>query len=336
MTLRIAVIGAGRIAELGHIPGFQKAGAQVVALCAQSNPNLKAMAERFGIGRCYYDWRTLLEDGDFDAVSICTPPALHAEMTVESLRRGYATLIEKPMAMTLEECDHMIEAASSVTLMIAHNQRFSPRHVLAKQIFASGRLGKPQMAYTVFGHRGPERWSPEQKWYFRPELAGAGVMSDLGSHKIDLLRWMLGQEVTAVSAFTATFQKDTPLDDTSVASIQFSQGTLANVQASWALPLGVEDGVTIYCERGVLRVPGDMGQPVQTIETQADGQDVESTHDFSRDDPAGWFGMAAAFVQAVEQGKPSPVSGEEGRATMRAVYAAYESAAQKTVIRLTN
>ncbi len=337
MALRIAVIGAGRIAELGHLPGFARTGAHVVALCAQSNPNLKAMAARFGVERCYYDWRALLADGGFDAVSICTPPALHAEMTVESLRRGYATLVEKPMALTLDECDSMIEAAqpSGTPLMIAHNQRFSPRHVLAKRLLDAGRLGRPQMAYAVFGHRGPEYWSPEQKWFFKPELAGFGVMADLGSHKLDLLRWLLGQEVAAVSAFTATFQKATSLDDTSVASLQFSGGALGSIQASWALPLGVEDGVTIYCERGVLRVPGDMEQPVRTQEWREDGQSVEASHSFESGDPAGWFGMAAAFIRAVERGEPPPVPGEEGRATMRAVFAAYQSAAQKTVIQLT-
>ena len=60
------------------------------------------------------------------------------------------------------------------------------------------------MAYAVFGHRGPEYWSPEQKWYFQPGMAGFGVLADLGSHKIDLLRWLLDQEVTAVSAFTVS------------------------------------------------------------------------------------------------------------------------------------
>lgn len=336
MTLRVAVIGAGRIAELGHLPGFAQAGASVVALCAQSNHNLRALADRFGVPRIGYDWRAVLDEGGFDAVSICTPPALHAEIAVESLRRGYATLVEKPMAMTLDECDQVIEAArtSGAFLMIAHNQRFSPRYRLAKRLLDAGRLGKPQMAYAIFGHRGPEYWSPDQKWYFDPEKAGFGVMGDLGSHKIDLLRWLLGQEVSAVSALTATFQKASPLDDTTVTSLQFSGGTLANLQVSWALPLGVEDGVTIYCERGVLRIPGEMAQPVHTLEWQEGGQEVETSHSFASNDSAGWLGMIAAFVQAVERGESPPVSSEEGRATMQAVLAAYDSAAQKKLIEL--
>jgi UDP-N-acetylglucosamine 3-dehydrogenase len=336
MTLRVAIIGAGRIAELGHLPGFAQAGAHVVALCSQSSPNLKALADRFGVRHIGYDWRAMLDEGGFDAVSICTPPAFHAQIAVESLRRVYATLVEKPMAMTLDECDQIIEAArtSSRFLMVAHNQRFSPRHRLAKRLLDAGHLGKPQMAYAIFGHRGPEYWSPDQKWYFDPEKAGFGAMGDLGSHKIDLLRWLLGQEVSAISALTATFQKASLLDDTTVASLRFSGGTLANVQVSWALPLGVEDGVTIYCERGVLRIPGDMAQPIHTLEWRADGQEVETSHSFESDDPAGWLGMIAAFVQAVERGEPSPVSGEEGRATMQAVLAAYESASQKILIRL--
>src|SRR5258706_10503000 len=207
MPLKIAIIGAGRIAELGHLPGFGRAGAEVVALCSQSNPNLPALAERFNVKRCYYDWRAMLDEGGFDAVSICTPPALHAEMAVECLQRGLATLLEKPMALSLAECDRIIEAAqkSGTLLMIAHNQRFSPAHQLAKRMLDYGNFGKPLMAYSVFGHSGPEHWSPDQKWYFRPDLAGFGVMADLCSPKIDLLRWLFQQKVVIVSAVPRPF-----------------------------------------------------------------------------------------------------------------------------------
>src|SRR5512141_2087285 len=109
--LRVGVIGAGRIAELGHLPGYVKAGAEVVAICDVDQGNLNRLAEQFHIPRCYADWRAMLADGQLDAVSVCTPPSLHCQMVVASLQRGYHTLVEKPLALSLEECDQIVAAA---------------------------------------------------------------------------------------------------------------------------------------------------------------------------------------------------------------------------------
>ena len=226
--LRVAVIGAGEIARRGHLPGFVKAGAQIVALCSRRNPRLPDLAAKYG-AKYYYDWREMLREGGFEAVSICTPPALHSEMAVESARRGCHILVEKPMALTLDECDRMIEAAAKagVLLMVAHNQRFAAHHRQARQILQSGRLGRPYLVHTVLGHGGPEHWSPAQEWYFQPDQAGQGALADLGSHKIDLLRWLLAQEVVEVGAMSATFEKATPANDTAICLLRFNQGTLA-------------------------------------------------------------------------------------------------------------
>ncbi|MCC7206239.1 MAG: Gfo/Idh/MocA family oxidoreductase, partial [Anaerolineae bacterium] len=88
MALKAAIIGAGEIAKRAHAPGYLQAGADVVALCSRPGADLDGLAAAYHIERCYHDWRRLLDDGGFDVVSICTPPALHAEMAVECARRG--------------------------------------------------------------------------------------------------------------------------------------------------------------------------------------------------------------------------------------------------------
>jgi UDP-N-acetylglucosamine 3-dehydrogenase len=325
MALRIAIIGAGRIAELGHLPGFAQAGAQVVALCGRSKPNLEAMAERFGVERCYDDWRTLLEDGGFDAVSVCTPPVLHREMVVASLEQGYHVLVEKPMAVSTAECDDMIAAADRTKrlLMIAHNQRFRAQHIVAKQILDSGRLGQVRRVHAVFAHGGPERWSPTGQWYFDIAAAGFGVMIDLGYHKIDLLRWLLGQEIAKIQAMTATFEKPTILDDTASALMQFEGGTLGTIQVSWAHHPDVIDSVTIDCEKGSIAVPSSFTEPVRVVEQTEAGQRIETSIICHTVNGQGWFGAAGAFVTAINDGLPSPVPGTEGKATLDAVLQAY-------------
>jgi predicted dehydrogenase len=326
-TPRIALIGAGKIAELGHLPGFAQAGARVTALCDVNERHLQALANAYGIERRYQDWRGMLAAGGFDAVSICTPPALHSEMAVACAQQGLHILVEKPMALTVQQCDAMIAAAdrAGVVFMVAHNQRFSPRHVVAKEILDAGQLGAPRRVHTVFAHAGPEHWSPDQAWYFNPVLSGPGVLLDLGYHKIDLLRWLLDQEVTAIRAFAAAFEKSSAVDDAVVAAVQFSGGTIGSLQVSWVERPGFDDFTTIHCERGVIRIPSQATEPVCVAEQRRSGLVVESTYLYTTSDPVGWFGAVAAFVETVQHGGQSPVPGTEGKATLAAVLAAYAS-----------
>jgi len=335
-SLRVGIIGVGQIALRGHLPGYEQAGAKVVALCDDKNPNLNEIADQCGLERTHLDWREMLQEGGFDAVSICTPPALHAQMAVESARRGYHILVEKPMAVTLEQCDQMIEAASQadVLLMVSHNQRFMAPHLIAKEILDSGCLGKPYLAHAVFGHGGPEKWSPTQRWYFKPAAAGLGVIGDLGYHKIDLMRWLLGQEVVEVSAFAHTFEKDTSLEDTAACALCFQDGTLATLQVSWVFRPDWENSLVVRCEHGVISIPTETTDPVRLLEGR-DARSVRETMYLQHTtDPSGWSGSVAAFVRAVTQGELSPVPGTEGKATLVAVLAAHQAAVNRTVVRL--
>lgn len=325
--LRAAVVGGGKIAELGHLPGYQAAGVDVVALSERTPAKLDLMADRFGIPRRYLDWRALLADGGFELVSICTPPALHREMVVEALHRGYHTLVEKPMALTEAECDAMIAAAeaSGRLLMVAHNQRFRSQHRVAKSILDTGRLGPIRRVHAVFAHGGPERWSPDQTWYFDQALAGQGVLLDLGYHKLDLLRWLLGEEIVWIQAATATFEKPTSAEDSAVAILSFSGGALGTLQVSWAHHPDVPDSITIDGERGTLTVPSDPAAPVRVLEQAAWGGVLESLITPDPSGGPGWLPAVEAFVHAVRHGEPSPVSGSEGKAALRAVLQAYTS-----------
>lgn len=334
--LRVAILGAGKIAELGHLPGYVQAGAAIVAVCDTDASALQRLGDKYQIDRRHTDWRQMLAMGGFDAVSICTPPSLHADMAVASAQHGYHVLVEKPMALTLNACDRMIEAARSANklLMVSHNQRCAARHVIAKRILDSGRLGRPYVARATFAHGGPENWSPRQTWYFDAGPTTQGVMADLGSHKIDLLRWLLGQEVTEVSAFGATFEKATKADDTAVLSLRFSGGTLASIYVSWAQRPRMTDDLAIQCERGTLLVPTDASEPVRVLEPGQGGTVAESVYAFDAAGEPGWLAAVAAFVDAVTNHKQSPVSGEDGRATMAAVLAAYDAFANRRVVQL--
>lgn len=335
-ALQVAVIGAGQIAQRGHLPGFLQAGAEITAICDNGHSDLEEIAARFNVRRCYSDWQEMLAEGGFDAVSICTPPYLHCDMALAAARRGHHVLVEKPMAMTLEECDRMSAAAeqAGVLLMVSLNQRFMAAHQAAKEILDSAALGRPYLVHGVFGHSGPEVWSPAQQWYFRPEQAGKGVVSDLGYHKIDLVRWLTGQDLTQVSAVTNTFEKQTALEDTAAILFQLSGGTLGTLHVSWVFHPDWDNSLVIRCERGVLTIPTEAADPVRVLRVDDEGRQVEQSYHTATEDISGWFGAVGAFVRAVEKGEPSPVPASAGRAALAAVLGAAEAAAQKRVVSL--
>ncbi|MGA2977139.1 MAG: Gfo/Idh/MocA family oxidoreductase [Spirochaetia bacterium] len=331
--LKVAIIGLGQIAKLGHIPGYQKAGAQIVAACDVSEQSAKQACEAFEIPKAYVDWKEMLSKGGFDAVSICAPSAFHCAMAVESAQRGYHVLVEKPMATSLAECDAMIAAAkkSRVLLMISHNQRFVPAHMKAKQILSSGQLGAPYLVQTAFGHGGPEKWSPTGQWYFNTQLAKLGVTADLGYHKLDLVQWLLGQDIVGISAFMGTFEKDTALDDTVVGIMRFSAGAIGTIVASWVYAADMENSVTVRCRNGALIVPADDPCTVIVKTTSPQGTKEEIIYRLDSSDRAGWHGSLRAFVEAVTGSRPSPIPGEEGRKVMAAILGAYDSASSQRV-----
>ena len=278
--LRAAIIGSGQIARLGHIPGYQKAGVEITAICDVNEAAVKQVSEASAF------------PGTTPIGKKCSPKAVLRwsafarrrfyimKWRSECAQKGFAVLVEKPMARSLDECDQMIAAAqkAGVLLMVSQNQRFMAAHQMAKEILASSVLGKPYLVHAVFGHSGPEKWSPTQQWYFQPGRAGFGVMSDLGSHKIDLIRWMTGQEVSWISAFAATFEKNTTLEDTAIFNMQLSGGTLATIEVSWVFRPDWDNSLVVRCERGSIRVPTEAAEPVRVLSIDPQGQTIESTH----------------------------------------------------------
>lgn len=325
--LRVAIIGLGQIAQRGHIPSYQKAGAEVVAACDVNEATAKKVCEKFGIPAYYTDWKAMLNDGGFEAVSICTPPAFHAEMAVEFAKRGINVLTEKPMAPELKDCDRMIAAAEEnhVILMVSHSQRYKGAHQTARAIIESGRLGKPYMIQSVFGHGGPEKWSSTGEWYFNPAMAQLGVMSDLGYHKLDLMQWLLGEEIVDIKAFMGTFEKDTTLEDSAVCLLKFNSGVIGTLLVSWDFKPDMDNSVSIRFEKGALMVPADDPNKLIVREVTSPDKTEEMVYTIQSSDPSGWFGAISDFVRAVEKGLPSPIPGKVGKQVMSLLYQAYGS-----------
>ncbi|MFK3960741.1 Gfo/Idh/MocA family protein [Pseudalkalibacillus hwajinpoensis] len=335
--LKVAVIGCGSIARRRHLPEYNaEENVEIVAVCDVVKDRAEDMVSVYG-GTAYTDYLTLLEDDEIDAVSVCLPNALHAPVSIAALKAGKHVLCEKPMATSLAEAEAMNVAAeiNGKKLMIAHNQRFVASHVKAKELIEGGEIGKIYSFRTTFGHPGPEQWSIDGagSWFFDKERAFIGAMGDLGVHKSDLMRYLLG-EIVEVGAFVETKAKDnTDVDDNAVCILKTETGVIGTLAASWSYVSGGDNSTVIYGENAVLRLEDDpehslvvqykngdvVKYELQKIQTnEAGGQ--QTTH------------VVENFVDCIANDTVPAVSGEEGMKSLQVILAALKANETKRVV----
>ena len=263
--LRVGILGCGKVAQVRHIPEYAaNKNAELVGFYDLVYERAESMAAQYG-GRAFATAKELIECPEIDAVSICTANNAHAEMTVAALKAGKHVLCEKPMATALEECESMVfeSERSGKKLMVAHNQRFMQEHVKAKQLLDAGAIGKVLTFRTCFGHGGPDAWSVDSgtaNWFFDKRRSAFGAVADLGIHKTDLVRFLLGSEVAEVKALTATLDKTyadgsfVDVEDNAVCLYKMENGVVGTVTASWTY-YGEEDNSTVlYGTEGIMKL----------------------------------------------------------------------------------
>ncbi|MFP5112406.1 Gfo/Idh/MocA family protein [Bacillaceae bacterium C204] len=338
--LRVGVIGCGSIAQHRHLPEYKaNLNVELVAVCDSNEERAKEVAEKFG-AEVYTSFEELLKNAEVDAVSVCTPNYLHAPISIAALNAGVHVLCEKPMATSTEEAEAMIAAAeaSGKKLMIGHNQRFVPSHQRARKLIASGEIGKIYSFRTAFGHGGPEGWSVDGKesWFFQKDKAFVGAMGDLGVHKTDLLRYVLGEEIVEVGSFVETSAKDfADVDDNAVCVLKTESGIIGTLAASWAYVSKEDNSTIIYGEKAILRLEDD---PTNSLVVQyANGEVVNYQLGKIQSNDAGGQRTSHVidhFVDAVLQNQEPPVPGEEGMKSLEVILAALESNETKQIVRV--
>lgn len=338
--LKVGIIGCGSIAKHRHLPEyFNNDHIEIIAVCDIVEERASELAEQYK-AKSYTNYKDLLDDPEITAVSVCTPNYLHADISVAALNAGKHVLCEKPMATSLEEAKEMIEAAekNNRRLMIAHNQRFVPSHEKAKQLIEKGEIGKIYSFRTAFGHGGPEGWSVDGKesWFFRKNEAFIGAMGDLGVHKTDLLRYILGEEIVEVGAFVETSAKENAdVDDTAVCMLKTESGIIGTLAASWSYVSKEDNSTVIYGEKAIMRLEDDpayslivqykTGEVVNYelggIQTNEEGKQTDSQ-------------VIKHFVNAILNDSEPLVTGEEGMKSLQVVLAALESNETKRIVKL--
>ncbi len=340
MTLKVAVIGCGSIARHRHLVEYHAhPRVEITAVCDIVESRANEMAEKYN-AKAYTSYEELLANEKVDAVSVCLPNALHAPVSIAALNAGCHVLCEKPMATSREEADQMIEAAqnNNKKLMIAHNQRFVPSHVKARQLIEAGEVGKIYSFRTAFGHGGPESWSVDGKesWFFKKEQAFIGAMGDLGVHKADLLRYLLGEEFVEVASFVETSAKEgTDVDDNAVFILKTVNGIIGTLAASWAYTAGEDNSTIIYGEKAILRLEDDPNYSL--IVQYKNGEVVRyELGKIQSNDEGGQKNthVIENFVHSIETNNVPAISGEEGKKSLEVIIAAIESNETKQITKV--
>lgn len=338
--LKVGVIGCGSIARYRHLAEYQAhENVEIIAVCDVVQERALEMAEKFGAA-AYTDYQELLKNDEVEAVSICTPNALHAPMSITALQSGKHVLCEKPMATSLVEAEAMIEAAkvNKKKLMIAHNQRFVPSHDKAHELIQSGDLGKIYSFKTSFGHGGPEGWSIDgaDSWFFDKKQAFIGAMGDLGVHKTDLMRFLLNEEFTEVAAFIETNAKqNTDIDDNAVFILKTENGIIGTLAASWSYGAKEDNSTIIYGEKGIMRLEDDPDHSLiihytngQTVKENLGG--IQTNEEGGQEDS----GVITRFVTSILSDTVPPVNGDEGMKSLKVILGALDSNKTKKIITL--
>jgi predicted dehydrogenase len=201
-TVRWGIIGCGDVCEVKTGPALYKAnGSKLVAVMRRNRELAADFARRHGVARSYADARALVNDPEVDAVYIATPPGVHLESALLAAAAGKPALVDKPMARNTTECDAMIAAfaKANVKLFVSYYRRALPRFVTARDLIASGAIGRVtgiMYRFASTGHGGtgvaPGAKLPPLTWRMQPEHSGGGLFLDIGAHALDLLDFYFG------------------------------------------------------------------------------------------------------------------------------------------------
>jgi UDP-N-acetyl-2-amino-2-deoxyglucuronate dehydrogenase len=326
------VIGCGRIANrhLDLLGSGQIEGAALVAMCDNVPARLAAAHQRYNVA-AYDDLNDLLADPAVDVVAILTPSGMHAEHAIAAASAGKHVVVEKPMALRLEDADRMIAACdrARVKLFVVKQNRLNVPVTKAREALEAGRFGRIVLGTVRV------RWRRDQSYYNQDSWRGTwaqdgGVLSNQASHHIDLLEWFLG-DVVSVHARASRTLVDIEAEDTAIATIQFANGALGVIEATNAArPRDLEGSLSVLGEGGTVVIGGFAVNKMVTwefVEPQAD--DVDVLEKFSVNPPNVYgYGHQAYYdhvVDCLRNDTAALVDGLEGRRSLELITALYES-----------
>ncbi len=330
-----AIVGLGKHADVYLAPAIQKAsGARLAAVCSRDKAKAEAFAAKHGAERAYGSFEDMLSDPAVEVVHVATPNSLHADQVVQAAKAGKHVLCEKPMALTVGECERMIEVCrkSGVKLGVGFQNRHHPAHVETRRLIASGVAGDVMYASAQYAHGWVDR--SLAGWRADPEMSGGGSLMGAGLHCLDLLRFLLGKEVEEVVAVTDAGQPNRPVDEIVLCVLKFRHGPYAYAASGLHIPRSYND-LVIYGTKARITGSGTVGtQLLGELRVDSDGL-VARTQFPVVDAVVGCYvRQVEDFGKAIDQDIEPDASGLDGLEMVRLAQAILESSRTGKPVRL--
>jgi predicted dehydrogenase len=355
--LRTALVGCGKVGQTHAQALSSLPESELVAVCDADFERAQAFATRFG-ARPFDDTIRMLGESRVDVVCIATPHPLHARPAIAAASTGVHVLVEKPFASNLTDCDSMLEAAREHNIkvgVISQRRWYEPVRRM-KDAIEAGKIGRPILgSFAMYSWRAPEYYRSDP-WRGRWDTEGGGVLVNQSPHMLDLLLWLMDDDVAEVSGYWANLNHPgVEVEDSAVAILRFRKGGLGSIVASLSQEPGIHTKVHIHgvsgasvgveTDRGATFIAGVSGisePPLNDIWTIR-GEELELAR-FQAEDRARFQTIDAAyhyhalqihdFLRAVIEDRPPLVTGEDGRSVVALFQAIFQSNRESRSVQL--
>ncbi len=342
--MKYALIGCGRISP-NHIGAAVKLGLEITAICDAVPERMTIIKERFSLPdtiSCYTDYREMLEREHPELTAIATESGRHAAIAVDCIRAGSHVIIEKPIALSLSDADRVIALAKQQNVLVCtnHQNRFNPSIQYIRRAMEAGRFGKLLHGTAhIRWNRGSDYYA-QAPWRGTWEQDGGALMNQC-IHNIDLLRWIMGNEIDEVFAYTDNLiHPFIETEDLGMALVKFRNGSYGIIEGTTNVyPNNLEETLYIFGENGTVKAGGKSVNRIEEWRFADKLDDPETVRAACCEDPPNVYGFGhtplyADMADAIRTGRQPYITGEDGRRALELVLAIYQSAAEGRPVKL--
>ena len=342
--MKYALIGCGRISP-NHIKAAMNNGLEIVAICDIDPANMEDKKAKFELSdsvKLYTNYKLMLKIEKPELVAIATESGKHASIAIDCIENGCNVIIEKPIALSLEDADKIIEAADKMGVKVCanHQNRFNKSIQKIREAIEKNRFGK------LFYGTAHIRWCRDHEYYDRASWRGTwaqdgGALMNQCIHNIDLLRWMMGDEVSEVVGMTDRLHHDyIEAEDLGIALVRFKNGSYGIIEGTTDVyPQNLEETLYLFGEKGTVKAGGASVNKIEEWRFSDMLDDPEEIkHQFAENPPNvygyGHTPLYADMIDAINNDRKPYVDGEAGRRALELVLAIYKSAATGQTVKL--
>ncbi len=333
--LKFAIVGCGRI-SYKHVEALinNEQDAILVATCDIVKEKAVERKDQYEKAlpnsnvKIYTDYMEMLKNEDIDVVTIATESGYHAKHAIDCMNNGTHVLIEKPMALSVEDADQMIALGreKNLKICVSHQNRFNPPIQKLRRAIEEGRFGRIMNGTARILWTRDNNYYKQAPWRGTAELDGGTLMNQC-IHNIDLLQWMMGSEVERIHAERETFLRDIEMEDFGAILIRFKNGAIGIIEGSAVVyPKNLEETLSIFGETGTVVIGGLAVNEIKTWQF-ADERDYDKQQEETEIDNVygeGHTPLYKDFIDAINNNTEPLINGEEGKKSMEIILKAYE------------